>query len=146
MSGLISSDTSAVLASMITDMQGQLKPYEEYGKYRIQTPREPVQRGDELIDKVDVGARYTPNVMPKPGTAGFSLTDMFGSGNGFTNGTIQNVTIGTVDNSTNVVGGSKGGANTSTDLGSSIDYYHLEKRLVGGTAMYANGTFNVRKY
>ena len=84
--------------------------------------------------------------MPKPGTAGFSLTDMFGSGNGFTNGTIQNVTIGTVDNSTNVVGGGKGSGNTSTDLGSSIDYYHLEKRLVGGTAMYANGTFNVRKY
>ena len=101
---------------------------------------------EATVTKVDVGARYTPNVMPKPGTAGFSLTDMFGSGNGFTNGTIQNVTIGTVDNSTNVVGGSKGGGNTSTDLGSSIDYYHLEKRLVGGTAMYANGTFNVRKY
>jgi len=58
----------------------------------------------------------------------------------------QNINIGTVDNSTNVVSGSKGGGNTSTDLGSSIDYYHLEKRLVGGTAMYANGTFNVRKY
>lgn len=110
------------------------------------TPSYEPKLREATVTKVDVGARYTPNVMPKPGTAGFSLTDMFGSGNSFTNGTIQNVTIGTVDNSTNVVGGGKGGGNTSTDLGSSIDYYHLEKRLVGGTAMYASGTFNVRKY
>ena len=115
-----------------------ISAYEQYGK----------SREESRIKKFQPESYY-----PSPGYdiggsgsyTGSQLKEILGE-NYLNNIQQQNINIGTVDNSTNVVGGSKGSGNTSTDLGSSIDYYHLEKRLVGGTAMYANGTFNVRKY
>ena len=120
-----------IQSTRILPKKAQPKGYEEYVKSRLQAPRIPVQRGDELIDKIDVGASYTPNVMPKPGTAGFSLTDMFGSGNVFTNG-IQPVVV---DNSTTINEAPQAAAPISNSQGAygfAVNMDYIEKLMAQG--------------
>ena len=137
--GLIATDAAKEAAKQAVDLYMLEYAMQQYAESRSKAPKTPVQYGSPTVTTVDVGAKFTPNVLPKPGTTGFSLTDMFGSGNSFTNAKPGNVVIGNIDNSTTVVGGGQQSAKPISNAGSyghAINTGYIEKRVLGGGGLF----------
>ena len=86
-SGFVSNDTTNMAAQIFRELMAQ----EQLTASKAAEPTVPVQRGGN-VEKIKVpGGTYTPGIQWEKikSVPGFSVADMFGSGNSFTNGPQQ---------------------------------------------------------
>jgi len=86
-SGFVSNDTTNMAAQIFRELMAQ----EQLTASKAAAPTVPVQRGGN-VEKIKVpGGTYTPGIQWEKikSVPGFSVADMFGSGNSFTNGPQQ---------------------------------------------------------